>query len=202
MATMIGAILTFLSLQEESAALDDDRQAQLQTTEVEARLVTADAQVRHELALVSRYRQLNAEADRLEVTAEEVDALQMQDEARLMRTVADASNRVSLAFDWENLKVIGKGAEYDENLRRELILQATEYLTVPRGQPALTASSADRHRARSERYALSVVATIGLVVLLTVARVSPVRLRPWVACIGAAVGVMVIPLLVFTQWGN
>ncbi|MFE7549530.1 hypothetical protein [Streptomyces gardneri] len=173
----------------------------METVEVEARSVEAGTQVRHELAMVGRYRQTNAEADRLEAAAAGTsEAARVQDEARLTRWVATASNRVTLSFEWLNLKNPGAAAVYDDETRLETLLQAKEYLAVGRSQPRHTAAAADWHHARSERYALCAVATIGLLVLLTVARISPVRLRPWVASIAVAAGAVVIPVLAFSEW--
>ncbi|MET9839526.1 hypothetical protein ABZZ01_17255 [Streptomyces virginiae] len=201
-ATMCGAVLTFLSLQEESSAVDDDRYAQLETVTVKSRLVEADIQVRHERALVGRYRQSNAEAGRLEAEAQGApDAAPLLDSATLMRRVARASSEVGAAFDWSKLRGVGEQATYDYEGRFQDVLQSLEYgSNVPGDQPALTAAAADRHRARSERYALGVVATISVLTLLTVARIGPVRLRPWIAGAGTVAGVVVIPVLVFTEW--
>ncbi|MBP2040892.1 hypothetical protein [Streptomyces avidinii] len=181
--------------------MDDDRRAQLETVEVKSDLVRADTQVRHERAMVGHYRQVNAEADRLEAEATQdlPDASQLRDEASLMRMVADASSLVS--FDWSRLEGTGANAKYNYKGRVEDILQTTEYLSVPKSQPVLTAAAADRHRARSERYALCVVATLVLLALLTVARISPVWPRRWIAGISMVAGVVVIPMLVFTEWG-
>ncbi|MER6518512.1 hypothetical protein ABT246_16860 [Streptomyces sp. NPDC001553] len=195
-ATIGSAVFTYLSLYEESAAVDDDRRAQLETVDVRSRVVSADTRVRHESAMVGRYRQLNAEAGRLEAGALGApDASRIRDEARLMRMVAEASSRATRAFEWSRLKQSGERAKYDYEGRLQDILQSSEYLNLPAGQPALTAAAADRHHAQSQRYALCIVATITVLALLTVARISSVRLRPWIAGLSMATGLVAIPVL-------
>ncbi|MGZ5952593.1 MAG: hypothetical protein ACXWO1_20920, partial [Isosphaeraceae bacterium] len=87
---MTGAVLTYLSIQQESAAVENDRRSVVETVLVQNHEVSAETQARAEGVFAARYRQLMAEADALSGT----DA----DEAFLLRLDAASFDLNGVSF--------------------------------------------------------------------------------------------------------
>ena len=68
LVTVTGAALTYLSIQQESAAVEADRQSVVETLQVQNQMVSANTETRAYGILAARYRQLMAEASVLAVT--------------------------------------------------------------------------------------------------------------------------------------
>ncbi|WP_326645138.1 hypothetical protein OG884_12250 [Streptosporangium sp. NBC_01755] len=189
-ATITGAALTYVSIRVDSAAVDADRQAVVETVQVQSSRVVAIARSRSEGSQIAQYRVLNAQADAVEST----DPAQ----ARLLRRQADGL----LAAEWIDIRYrtgIGATATWNHELRQDAIIRVNEYMSVPQGQPELTVRKADDLHDRSGELALCVVASILVIVGLTVARlVPPERWRPAVfaaALVGyLALLVVAVPL--------
>ncbi|WP_433367694.1 hypothetical protein [Streptosporangium sp. CA-115845] len=168
--TITGAALTYVSIRVDSAAVDADRQAVVETVQVRSSRVVANARSRFEGSQITQYRVMNAQADAIEPT----DPAQ----ARLLRRLADGF----LAAEWLDLRYrtgTGATATWNHDLRREAVIRESEYNSVPQGQPELTVRRADALHDRSGRLALCVVASTLILVGLTIARLVPAhRWRP------------------------
>jgi hypothetical protein len=160
LVTVTGAALTYLSIQQEAAAVEADRQSVVETLQVQNQVVSAATEARAYGILAARYRQLMAEASVLAGTDPE--------QAAMLR--ADA---VGFALNGVTQYTTGTGAAAQYNFAAALqgALTVAQSSTIPADQPARTAALAEQHRQVAASVALSVVGLLGVVVLLTLARV-------------------------------
>ena len=162
LVTVTGAVLTYLSIQQESAAVEADRQSVVETLQVQNQVVAAATQARAYGVLAGRYRQLMAEASVLAATD--------PDQAAMLR--ADATG-VNLNGVTDYTTGTGAAAQYNFAAALQGALTVLQSSTIPPDQPARTAALAEHHRQVAGRVALCVVGLLCVVVLLTLARVVP-----------------------------
>jgi hypothetical protein len=157
-----GAVLTYLSVQQESAAAGADERAVVETILVQQRLAGAATQTYASGDLAARYRRLLADAEALEATDPQ--------RAAVSRHLASAiANQTGLA---EFLSGTGAASRFDYDAYRDAALHYSDPLAIPSDQPDRTAARADAHRDRSQALALGAVGMLAVVVLLTLARVG------------------------------
>jgi hypothetical protein len=159
LVAVTGAVLTYLSIQQESAAVEADRQSVVETMLVQNQRVSAETQARAYGELATRYRQLMAEAGALSGADPDQASLLRQDAAGFL-----------LPGVTQYLTGAGATAQYHFPAALQGALTVDETTSIPPGQPARTAQLAGRHRQMSGRIALSAVGLLGVVVLLTAAR--------------------------------
>jgi len=160
--TVSGALLTYLSVRQESAAAGADEQTVIETILVQQRRTGASTQTHANGDLAARYRSLLAEAEALEAT----------DPARaaVTRQLANAiANQTGIA---EFLSGTGASGRLDYRANLEAALHYSDVMAVPLDQPDRTAARADAYRDRSQALAMGAVGMLGVVVLLTLARVG------------------------------
>jgi hypothetical protein len=128
--------------------------------------VAARIQVDANDTLAARYRQLMAEASVLSSTDEDQSML-----ARLNAVGFIATSGVS-----DYLTGTGATAHYDDSaaLQGALAVDTTAAI-LPPDEPALTAKTAVRDYRTSRRIRISIVSLLGVVVLLTTARLSKAK---------------------------
>jgi hypothetical protein len=183
--TITGALLTYLSIQRESAASDADQQAVIETILVEQRSAGAGASTYALGGLAARYRRMLAEAE----------ALQASDPQRAERTRQVAAGLAAQSGLYEFLTGPGAAGRFDYDARLEAALHYSDVVAIPADQPARTAANADALRNRSRTLAMGAVGMLGVVVLLTVARV--VRRDIWrIGLVTAAGGTYLAALIV------
>jgi hypothetical protein len=165
-AAVTGAVLTYLAIQKESAAVESDRESVVQTVTVQNQSVAAKIQVDANGALAARYRQLMAEASVLSGTAGDQAEL-----ARLNAVGFIANYGVS-----DYLSGTGATARYDQAAAFQGALAVDSSSTVlPPDEPKLTAEIAARDYATARRIRVSIVSLLGVVVILTIVRLSKTR---------------------------
>jgi hypothetical protein len=183
LVAVTGAVLTYLSIQQESAAVEADRQSVVETMLVQNQRVSAETQARAYGELAARYRQLMAEAGALAATDPDQASLLRQDAAGFL-----------LPGVTQYLTGAGATAQYNFPAALQGALTVSETTSIPPSQPGRTAQLADRHRQMSGHIALCAVGLLGVVVLLTLARLqTPERRKRAVfgaAVIGYAVAVI------------
>jgi hypothetical protein len=160
LVTVTGAALTYLSIQQESAAVEADRQSVVETLQVQDQVVAANTEARAYGVLAARYRQLMAEASVLAVTD--------PDQAAMLR--ADAAG-FTLNGVTEYTTGTGAATQYNFAAALQGALTVDQSVGVPADQPARTAALAEQHRQVAGWLALCVVGLLCVVVLLTLARV-------------------------------
>jgi hypothetical protein len=166
-AAVTGAALTYAAIQKQAAAADNDRQSVVQTIEVQTQRVTAETQAGAGGTLAARYRQLMAEADVLSATD--------PDQATLFRlnAVGFIDNNYGVS---DYLSGTGATAHYDYSAALQGALAASSTSGVlPAGEPELTAKLAEHDSAVSERIRICVIGILGVVVVLTIARLTRMR---------------------------
>lgn len=176
LVTVTGAALTYLSIQQESAAVEADRQSVVETLQVQNQVVAANTEARAYGILAARYRQLMAEASVLAATD--------PDQAAMLR--ADAAG---FALNGVTDYTTGTGAAAQYNFAAALqgVLTVDQSVSTPADQPARTAALAEHHRQVAGWLALCVVGLLCVVVLLTLARVATAeRLKRALAAAAAA----------------
>jgi hypothetical protein len=180
-----GAVLTYLSVQQESAAADADEQAVTETILVQQRQAGASTQTFANGDLAARYRRLLADAEALEATDPERAAVTRQ-------LAAAIANQTGIL---EFVSGPGASGRFDHQANLEAALHYSDVLAIPPDQPDRTAARADAYRDRSQALALGAVGMLGVVVLLTLARVGR-RRWPRVGLFAAAtagyLGVVVV----------
>ncbi|WP_346229468.1 hypothetical protein [Microbispora maris] len=159
-------MITYASIRADSQAVDADRQAVVETVQAQSSRVVADARSRAEGSQIAQYRVMNAQADAVEAA----DPAQ----ARLLRMLADGV----LAAEWIDVRYrtgTGAASTWNHDMRRDALIRVNEYISVPQGQPDLTARRADSLHDLANELTLYVVMSILIVVVLTVARLVPSR---------------------------
>jgi hypothetical protein len=175
--TVTGAVLTYLSIQQESAAVEADRQSVVETLQIQNEQVSAETEARAFGILAARYRDLMAEASALAATDPEQVSMLREDAAGF-----------SLNGVTQYLTGTGATAQYNFSAALQGALTTDESTSIPPDQPALTAQVAEHHRQVSARVALCVVGLLCVLVMLTLARLlTAERLRRLLAGAGAAV---------------
>lgn len=162
-AAMTGALLTYLSIQREAAAADNDSQSVAQTILVQTQQVTAEANTDATAGSVARARQLLAEANALSATDPAEASLVRQDVASLVPALGPAAGYL-----------IGSGptAQFNYAAALQGSLAVETSLSIPQDEPDRTAQLAEHQRVTAEHIAMSVVGLLCVVVLLTVARLT------------------------------
>jgi hypothetical protein len=157
-----GAILTYLSVQQESAASGADEQSVIETILVQQRRSGASTQTFASGDLAARYRRLLADAEALEATDPARAAVSRQ----LANSIANQTGILEFLSGTE------AESRFDYQANLDAALHYSDVLAIPPDQPDRTAARADAHRARSQALALGAVGMLGVVVLLTLARVG------------------------------
>ena len=125
LVTVTGAVLTYLSIQQESAAVEADRQSVVETLQVQNQVVAAATQARAYGVLAVRYRQLMAEVSVLAATD--------PDQAAMLR--ADATG-VNLNGVTDYTTGTGAAAQYNFAAALQGALTVLQSSTIPPDQPA------------------------------------------------------------------
>jgi len=159
LVTVTGAVLTYLSIQQESAAVEADRQSVVETLVVQNQLVSAATEARAYGILAARYRQFMAEANVLAATDPQ--------QANMLR--ADAAG-FRLTGVTNYLTGTGATAQYNFAHALQGALTVDQSLSIPPDEPSRTAAMAERHRQAAGGLALCVVGLLCVVVMLTLAR--------------------------------
>jgi hypothetical protein len=175
LVAVTGAVLTYLSIQQESAAVEADRQSVVETMLVQNQRVSAETQARAYGGLAARYQQLMAEAGALSGTEPDQASLLQQDAAGFL-----------LPGVTQYLTGTGATARYNFPDALQGALTVDETTSIPPSQPGRTAQLAEHHRQMAGWIALSAVGLLGVVVLLTLARLLTTERRKR-ALFGAAV---------------
>jgi hypothetical protein len=176
-----GAVLTYLSIQQESAASEADERAVIETILIRQQYAGATAQNHGFGDLAARYRRLLAEAEALEATDPERAAVTRQ----LANAIA-AQTGIAEFFSGDAGAAGAKGT-FDYEAHLDAALHYFDVVAIPPDQPDRTAARADAYRDRSQALALGAVGMLAVVVLLTLARV--VRRRwPRLVLFAAAAG--------------
>jgi hypothetical protein len=165
-AAMTGAVLTYLAIQKESAAVESDRESVVQTVMVQNQNVAAKIQVDADDTLAARYRQLMAEAGVLSGLD--------PDQAILARLNAVGFIAGSAVSDY--LSGTGATARFDDSsaLQGALAVDSIS-ANLPSDEPALTAKKAAHDYQTSRRIRISIVGLLCIVVILTISRLSKTR---------------------------
>jgi len=168
-AAMTGALLTYLSIQKESAAADNDSQSVAQTILVQSQRSTATTNTYAAAATVTRARQLLAEGKVLATSDPAQASLLFQDAASLDPALGAAVGYVTGS---------GVTARFNYEAALQGYLAVDTSVSIPPNEPDVTAQLAERERVKAVRIALSVVGLLLVVVLLTVARLTgKIRLK-------------------------
>lgn len=189
LVAVTGAVLTYLAIQQESAATEADRQSVVETMLVQNQRVSAEAQARAFGELAVRYRQLMAEAGVLSGTEPDQASLIRQDAAGFL-----------VPGVTQYLTGIGATARYSFPDALQGALTVDETTGIPPSQPARTALLAEHHRKMSGRIALSAVGLLGVVVLLTLARLQTAEWRKRAVFGAAVIGYAVAVIAAIAQF--
>jgi pSer/pThr/pTyr-binding forkhead associated (FHA) protein len=201
--TVFGAGLALWAASLGTGAVDGDRRAVLETVRVEQQRVAGDTQARAEASLAARYlatlaegRVLEQEAKRARADRRPVAAAELDDRARVLRTVA---RNLRQFFPFEALQGAGARARFDvEAARRRALARGTvEAQQAAQLEPDQTAAQARRSRDRGLRLQAWSIALVVVLALLTFARLSD-PVRPWLATSGLVLFVLVVAGVVLT----
>ena len=167
LVTVTGAVLTYLSIQQESAAVEADRQSVVETLTVQNQVVSAATEARAYGILAARYRQFTAEASVLAATDPQQSDMFRADAAGLW-----------LGGVTNYLTGTGATAQYNFGDALRGALAVNQSFSIPPDEPSRTAATAERHRQAAGGLALCVVGLLCVVVVLTLARLlKPDRLK-------------------------
>ncbi|WP_329429733.1 hypothetical protein OG339_15150 [Streptosporangium sp. NBC_01495] len=168
LSTITGASASYAAVRLNSQAVDADRQAVVETIQVRTAGVVGHMSSRSKGGQAVQYRTLHAQADAIEA----VDP----DEARILRDLADGL-LIDQYIDRRYLPGAGAAAKWDYEMSEAAVVRGHEIFTVPGDQPVRTARRADALHDRVGHLTLTVVGTLGIVLLLTVARLVAPRWR-------------------------
>jgi hypothetical protein len=182
--------------------VDDDQRAVVETVQVQQQGVGQDTRVRAEASLAAAYRASLAEVKVLEQeaaqarrTGRRAAAAELEDRARQEQTLA---RRLLEFFPADALEGEGPGARFQvENRRRVLAGDTPQAQEVAQLDPDRTATQAGRARRRGVRLQAWSVALVGVLALLTFARLSE-PVRPWLMVTGMLLVVAVAGAAVLT----
>jgi pSer/pThr/pTyr-binding forkhead associated (FHA) protein len=200
--TVVGAGLAFWGAWWGARAVDDDQRAVLETVRVQQQQVGNDTRVRAEASLAAAYRASLAEAKVLEQEAAQARragrreaAAELEDRARQEETLA---RRLLKFFPADALKGEGPRARFQVEDRRQVLAGDTpQAQEVAQLDPDRTAAQAGRARRRGVRLQAWSVALVGVLALLTFARLSE-PVRPWLMVTGMLLLVAVAGAAVLT----
>ena len=178
LVTIASAMLTYLSINEESSAVDNDRLAVEQSVLVQSRQTGAQAQTHGFGSLATQYRAMLAEADAIEQTDPE--------RAQLQRTLAQSFATKALIYGY--LSGSAPQIRFDHDAFLAATLHGNDAIAIPENQPELTAAVADRQHARARGLAASVVVMLAVVVLLMLARLARPGRRRASLSVASAIG--------------
>jgi hypothetical protein len=178
LVTITGAVLTYLSIRQESTAVDNDRLAVIQTVLVQSRETGAEAQTHAFGGLAAQYRAMLAQAD----------AVEAEDPAAAQADRALAQSFATTALIRGFMSGAEASSTFDYAGQMQAALHNSDAVAPPENQPALTAATADRYHNRARWLAGSVVGMLVVVVLLMLARLSRARSRRLVLTAVSAVG--------------
>jgi hypothetical protein len=190
--TGLVAGLTWMAVARASAARDEDRRAVLETVQTELVRVGAQVQARDERSNAAAYLATRAQARAVAGlgasfarSGDVVAGNAYTDEAEVLAAAADSS--APLAFDQRFLRPGG----YDAEGRQQALVRNQAATTVPPEVPDQTVRGADRRHAQAELLARLVAVLVGVILVLTLARIAhgKARLRLLAAgwCVMAAV---------------
>lgn len=196
--SLTGAVATWKAVNLGSQATDTDRRSVLETVIVQKNQSKVEAQLRSEQSYYARSRVNEAAADELDSAADqarsqgrEADARSLEDQAQVFR---ELSRSLRDFFATQYVSGEGADARFDEARRqRDLLRQDLEASQV---DPEQTVAEANRLHARSERFVRWIVVFVAVVVLLTIAQLSKVTVRPFLAA-GASVVYVIATLFAF-----
>ena len=200
--TVVGAGLAFWGAGLGGRAVDDDQRAVLETVRIQQQRVGQDTQVRAEASQVAAYRAALAEAKVLEQEAHQARragrraaAAELEDRARQEETLA---RRLGEFFPADALEGEGPRARFRVEDRRQVLAGDTpQAQEVAQLDPDRTAAQAGRTRRRGVRLQAWSVALVGVLALLTFARLSE-PVRPWLMVTGMLLLVAVAGAAVLT----
>jgi len=200
--TVVGAGLAFWGAWLGARAADDDQRAVLETVRVQQQGVGQDTQVRAEASQAAAYRAALAEAKVLEQEATQARragrraaAAELEDRARQEETLA---RRLRQFFPVDALKGEGPRARFQVEERRQVLAADTpQAQEVAQLDPDRTAAQAGRARQRGVRLQAWSVALVGVLAVLTFARLSE-PVRPWLMVTGMLLLVAVAGAAVLT----
>jgi pSer/pThr/pTyr-binding forkhead associated (FHA) protein len=200
--TVVGAGLAFWGAWLGGRAVDADRRAVLETVQVQQQGVGLETQVRAEASQVAAYRAALAEAKVLEQEAHQARragrraaAAELEDRARQEETLA---RRLGEFFPADALEGEGPRARFRVEDRRQVLAGDTpQAQEVAQLDPDRTAAQAGRTRRRGVRLQAWSVALVGVLALLTFARLSE-PVRPWLMVTGMLLLVAVAGAAVLT----
>jgi pSer/pThr/pTyr-binding forkhead associated (FHA) protein len=200
--TVIGAGLAFWGAWLGARAADDDQRAVLETVRVQQQGVGQDTQVRAEASQAAAYRAALAEAKVLEQEATQARragrraaAAELEDRARQEETLA---RRLRQFFPVDALKGEGPRARFQVEERRQVLAADTpQAQEVAQLDPDRTAAQAGRARQHGVRLQAWSVALVGVLAVLTFARLSE-PVRPWLMVTGMLLLVAVAGAAVLT----
>lgn len=181
LVTITGAGLTYLSIRQESTAVDHDRRAVVQTVLVQARHTGASAQTHAFGGLAAQYRAMLAEAEAMQDADPE--------RAATMRALARSFGTKALIYDY--MTGSGESLRFDYEAQLQAALRNSDAIAPPENQPELTAARAREYHDRARVLALTVVGMLAVVVLLMVARMTNRNTRRVPLAVAAAVGYLV-----------
>lgn len=161
--TVTGAGITYLAIQAESAAADNDQRAVIETVMVEGKQTGAQIQTYADGGLAARYRRMLAEAETISRTDPE--------HARLLRALAVAFGTRSAIYPYLS-SATDLTARFDYETRRQAALHSNDFTSVPDDQPVLTMIRADAGHRGAQLLEACVVGLLVIVVLLTLARLT------------------------------
>lgn len=196
--SLTGAVATWKAVNLGSQATDTDRRSVLETVIVQKNQSKVEAQLRSEQSYFARSRVNEAAADELDSSADqarsqgrEADARSLEDQAQVFR---ELSRSLQDFFATQYVSGEGADARFDEAKRqRDLLRQDLEASQV---DPEQTVAEANRLHARSERFVRWIVVFVAVVVLLTIAQLSKVTVRPFLAA-GATVVYVIATFMAF-----
>jgi len=181
LVTITGAVLTYLSIRQESAAVDNDRLAVIQTVLVQSRQTGAESQTHAFGGLAAQYRAMLAQADA--ISAEDPQAAQAQ------RALAQSFATSALIRGF--MSGTDASSTFDYAGQMQAALHNSDAIAPPENQPALTMATADRFHNRARWLAGTVVGMLVVVVLLMLARLSRARPRRLMLTALSAAGYLV-----------
>jgi pSer/pThr/pTyr-binding forkhead associated (FHA) protein len=196
MMTVFGAGLALWAAYLGTTAVDGDRRAVLETVQVAQQRVAVQTQVRSEESLVARYRATLAEAEALDRQARQaraegrsVEAVELEDRGRVLRTVAQSLRPF---FPSPVLEGDGARARFDVDTARRLAMArgTIESQQAAQLDPGQTAERAQQVRNRGLRLQAWSIVLVLVLALLTFARLSE-PVRPWLAVGGMALFIVV-----------
>lgn len=196
--SLTGAVATWKAVNLGSQATDTDRRSVLETVIVQKNQAQVEARLRSEQSYYARSRVNEAAADELDSAADQARSQGREEDARSLEDQAQVFRELSRSLQnfFATQYVTGEGADarFDEARRqRDLLRQDLEASQV---DPEQTVAEANRLHARSERFVRWIVVFVAVVVLLTVAQLSKVTVRPFLAA-GASVVYVIATLFAF-----